>query len=105
MCTDYRWAIFGRHIGAIDRTHLSRSCGRRQHRAGKNGDSIEIDIPNRVIHLKISDEELAERRKAEEAKGKEAFKPIRDRKVSKALKAYASLVSSADKGAIRIIEE
>ncbi|MCW1735139.1 dihydroxy-acid dehydratase [Anaerorudis cellulosivorans] len=71
----------------------------------KNGDVIEIDIPNRTINLKITDEELSERRKAEEAKGKEAFKPIRDRKVSKTLKAYASLVSSADKGAIRIIEE
>ena len=70
----------------------------------KDGDIIEIDIPNRSINLKISDEELANRRKQEEAKGKDAFKPKRDRKVSKALKAYANLVSSADLGAIRIIE-
>lgn len=70
----------------------------------KDGDVIEIDIPNRSINLKISDEEMAIRRKQEEAKGKDAFKPKRDRQVSKALKAYANLVSSADLGAIRIIE-
>jgi dihydroxy-acid dehydratase len=68
-----------------------------------DGDPVEIDIPNRSIQLKISDAELNERRKAEEAKGVDAFKPKRDRKVSKALKAYALLVSSADKGAVRLI--
>ncbi|MFA6702239.1 MAG: dihydroxy-acid dehydratase [Dysgonamonadaceae bacterium] len=70
----------------------------------KDGDIIEIDIPNRSINLKVSDAELTERRKQEEAKGKDAFQPIRNRKISKALKAYASLVSSADKGAIRLID-
>jgi len=70
----------------------------------KTGDVIEIDIPNRSIRLKISDQELNERRKAEEAKGNKAFKPQRDRKVSKALKAYAQLVSSADLGAVRLID-
>ncbi|HQI42701.1 MAG TPA: dihydroxy-acid dehydratase, partial [Dysgonamonadaceae bacterium] len=70
----------------------------------KTGDVIEIDIPNRSIRLKISDKELNERRKAEEAKGNNAFKPQRDRKVSKALKAYAQLVSSADLGAVRLID-
>jgi dihydroxy-acid dehydratase len=68
-----------------------------------DGDIIEIDIPNRSIHLKISDSELAQRRADEMAKGKNAFKPNRDRQVSKALKAYAGMVSSADLGAIRII--
>lgn len=70
----------------------------------KDGDIIEIDIPNRIINLKVSDAELSERRNQEEAKGKDAFQPIRNRKISKALKAYASLVSSADKGAIRLID-
>lgn len=71
----------------------------------EDGDPIWIDIPNRVIELKISDAELNERRKKEEAKGKDAFKPLsRERYVSTALKAYASLVSSADQGAIRILE-
>lgn len=71
----------------------------------KDGDIIEIDIPNRSINAKISDEEFAIRRKAEEAKGKQAFQAVgRNREVSKALKAYASMVSSADKGAVRIIE-
>ncbi|MFV0469842.1 MAG: dihydroxy-acid dehydratase [Dysgonomonas sp.] len=70
----------------------------------RDGDIIEIDIPNRSINVKVSDEELNERRKEEEAKGKDAFKPNRDRAVSKALKAYASMVSSADLGGVRIIE-
>ncbi|PKQ60251.1 dihydroxy-acid dehydratase [Labilibaculum filiforme] len=68
----------------------------------QNGDKIEISIPKRSINVCISDEELAQRRKDEEAFGSEAFMPRgRNRKVSKALQAYARLVSSADKGAIR----
>nr|WP_319400340.1 dihydroxy-acid dehydratase [uncultured Carboxylicivirga sp.] len=71
----------------------------------KNGDPITIDIPNRKIELNISNEELAQRRKEEEAKGSKAFQPgDRVRNISKALKAYASLVSSADKGAVRLID-
>jgi len=69
----------------------------------RDGDIIEIDIPNRTINLKISEAELESRRNEEFAKGNEAFKPDRDRKISKALKAYASMVSSADKGGVRII--
>lgn len=69
-----------------------------------DGDIIEIDIPNRTINARVSDEEFAERRKAEEARGKDAFTAAgRDRKISKALKAYASMVTSADKGAVREI--
>jgi len=72
----------------------------------QNNDKIEIDITARSINLLISDEALEGRRKAEEAKGKKAWKPAsRDRKVSKALKAYAHFVSSADMGAIRLIDE
>lgn len=60
-----------------------------------DGDIIEIDIPNRSINVKLSDEELAQR----------PMTPVtRDRKVSKALRAYASMVSSADKGGVRIVE-
>ena len=71
----------------------------------KDGDIIEIDIPERSIRVRLSDEELAERRRAEEARGKNAFTPpFRQREVSKALKAYASMVSSADKGGVRIID-
>jgi dihydroxy-acid dehydratase len=70
----------------------------------KDGDIINIDIPNRTINVNLSDEELAARRKKELARGKDAFKPKdRNRVVSKALRAYASMVSSADKGAIRMI--
>ena len=71
----------------------------------KDGDIIEIDIPKRTINIKLSDGQLAERRSAEEARGKKAFTPAkRERNISKALKAYAAMVSSADKGAVRIIE-
>src|SRR5690554_2582800 len=69
----------------------------------REGDVIEIDIPRRSINLKISDEALQQRRVEEESKGVNAFKPQRDRNVSKALRVYASFVSSADKGAVRII--
>jgi len=71
----------------------------------QDGDIIEIDIPNRTINVLVSDEELNTRREAELARGKDAFKPKdRNRVVSKALRAYASMVSSADKGAVRMID-
>lgn len=70
----------------------------------KDGDIIEIDIPNRSINVKLSDNELDARLIEEMAKGNNAFKPDRDRKISKALRAYASMVSSADLGGVRIIE-
>lgn len=60
-----------------------------------DGDIIEIDIPNRSINVKLSDEELASR----------PMTPVtRDRHVPKSLKAYASMVSSADKGGVRIVD-
>lgn len=72
----------------------------------KDNDIIEINIPERSINVKLSDEELAKRRKAEEAKENKAFTaPYRRRIISKALKAYAKMVSSADKGGIRIVED
>jgi dihydroxy-acid dehydratase len=72
----------------------------------EEGDTIEIDIPKRSIHLVISDEELASRRVAMQTKGADAWKPVgRDRVVSKALKAYAALTTSADKGAVRDLEQ
>lgn len=72
----------------------------------EDGDTIEIDIPNRSIHLTISDADLQARREAMEAKGKDAWKPVgRERVVSKALQAYAALTTSADKGAVRDLEQ
>ena len=71
----------------------------------KDNDIIDIDIPNRTINLNISDKELEERREVENNKGKDAFKPQRDRVVSPALRAYAHFVTSADLGAIRQIED
>ena len=72
----------------------------------RDGDIIEINIPERSINVRLSDEELAERRKAEEARGKKAFTPpTRQREVWKALRAYGKMVSSADKGGVRIVED
>jgi dihydroxy-acid dehydratase len=68
----------------------------------RDGDIIDINIPERTINVKLTDDELAARRKAEEARGKDAFTPVgRDRQVSKALRAYAAMVTSADKGGVR----
>ncbi|MDO5625507.1 MAG: dihydroxy-acid dehydratase, partial [Pseudomonadota bacterium] len=66
----------------------------------QNGDRIRIDIPARTINVLVSDEELARRRAAQDAKGWKPAQP-RPRKVSAALKAYALLATSADKGAVR----
>ncbi|MFK0569691.1 dihydroxy-acid dehydratase [Endozoicomonas sp.] len=69
----------------------------------ENGDIIRIDIPNRSIDVRLSDEEFTARRTAMDAKGKDGWKPVksRPRRVSTALKAYARMVTSADKGAVR----
>ena len=69
----------------------------------EEGDCIAIDIPNRSIKLLVTDEVLAARRKAMEAKGKDAWKPskARPRKVSQALRAYAAFATSAARGAVR----
>jgi dihydroxy-acid dehydratase len=66
----------------------------------RNGDRIRIDIPNRRIDVLLSDEVLAQRRAEQDAIGWKPAQP-RQRKVSAALKAYAKLVMSADKGAVR----
>lgn len=70
----------------------------------RDNDIIEINIPDRTIQVLLSDEELEKRREEELKRGDKAFTPpYRKREVSKALKAYASMVSSADKGAVRIV--
>lgn len=70
----------------------------------RNGDEIEINIPERLIRVNISNEELEKRNSEELAKGTKAFQPVsRKRNISQSLRAYASLVSSADKGAVRTI--
>lgn len=73
----------------------------------EEGDEIQIDIPNRSIHMNVTPEVIAERRSAMEAKGADAWKPTekRSRVVSAALKAYAALTTSADKGAVRDLSQ
>jgi len=72
----------------------------------EDGDTIEIDIPKRSINLAVSDKEMASRRSAMEMRGEAAWKPVkRDRVVSKALQAYAALTTSADKGAVRNLDQ
>ena len=72
----------------------------------EDGDRIEIDIPNRKINLAVSDEEMQRRRDAMNAKGTAAWKPAgRNRVVSPALRAYAALTTSADRGAVRDVSQ
>ncbi len=72
----------------------------------EEGDTIEIDIPNRTIRVVLGDNELAERRATMELKGPDAWKPgKRDRKVSNALKAYAAMTTSASRGAVRDVSQ
>ena len=72
----------------------------------EEGDIMEIDIPARRMHLAVSDEVLASRRAAMEAKGAAAWQPAkRDRKVSQALLAYAALTTSAARGAVRDVSQ
>ncbi|MDT0189641.1 dihydroxy-acid dehydratase [Rothia terrae] len=70
----------------------------------EHGDEIEIDVHNRILRVNVSDAELAERRAK---KGDAPWKPTkpREREVSKALRAYASMVTSADKGGVRVVPE
>jgi dihydroxy-acid dehydratase len=69
----------------------------------ENGDLIEINIPARSVNVMLSEEELAARREAMEARGDKAWQPMepRPRKISAALKVYAKMTTSADKGAVR----
>ncbi len=71
----------------------------------EEGDIIEIDIPNRKIHLAVDDKELEARRDTMMKKGDKAWKPeeVRKRKITKALRAYAAMTTSASKGAVRQI--
>jgi dihydroxy-acid dehydratase len=72
----------------------------------QDGDTIEIDIPARKIHLAVDEAELKRRRDAMQAKGDKAWKPAkRARKVSTALKAYAALTTSAARGAVRVVKD
>jgi dihydroxy-acid dehydratase len=70
----------------------------------RNGDMIRIDIPSRTVDVMLDQQELDRRRKKAD-QDPEGWKPERERLVSQALKAYASMVSSADRGAIRIVRE
>lgn len=73
----------------------------------EEGDMIDIDIPNRTIEIRVSDDVLAERRAAMDAKGKAGWKPVeeRSRKVSRSLRAYAAMATSASRGAVRDVDQ
>jgi dihydroxy-acid dehydratase len=72
----------------------------------QEGDLIEIDIPNRRLHLAVSEQDLAERRQAMDARGAHAWRPVgRQRLVSQALQAYAALTTSAAHGAVRDLSQ
>ena len=95
MCFDYRWTFQWWNFRIEYRTYISEAAAGGNIGKIVDGDIIEIDIPARTINVRLTDEELAAR----------PMTPVtRDRYVPKSLKAYASMVSSADKGAVRIID-
>ena len=67
----------------------------------RDGDMIDIDIPNRTVNLRVDDAELERRRAAEDQREGGWKPPVRRRQVSAALQAYAAMATSADKGAVR----
>ena len=72
----------------------------------EEGDTIDIDIPRRVLRVNLTERELRQRRERMEARGDKAWKPVdRERVVSKALEAYAAMATSASRGAVRDLEQ
>jgi dihydroxy-acid dehydratase len=73
----------------------------------REGDIVEIDIPNRSINVRLTDEELDARRVEMDALGSAAWKPTkpRDRVISQALRAYGAMTTSAAKGAVRDVSQ
>ena len=73
----------------------------------EEGDTIDINIPNRTINVAVDDAELQRRRNAMDAKGKDAWKPVapRTRVITQALRAYAALTTSAARGAVRDVSQ
>ncbi len=73
----------------------------------EEGDTIDINIPNRTINVVVDDAELQRRRNAMDAKGKDAWKPAapRTRVITQALRAYAALTTSAARGAVRDVSQ
>jgi dihydroxy-acid dehydratase len=70
-----------------------------------DNDIIEIDIPARSVNVVLPQGELERRKQKETERGDKAFTPVsRNRQISKALQAYASMVTSADKGAVREVK-
>ncbi|MYB02725.1 MAG: dihydroxy-acid dehydratase, partial [Acidimicrobiaceae bacterium] len=67
----------------------------------RDGDTIDIDIPNRTVNLRVDDAELTRRRQQEDASPAGWSPRARQRQVSAALRAYAAMATSADKGAVR----
>lgn len=71
----------------------------------EEGDQIRIDIATRVLELLVSEEELERRRTVMEGRGSAAWKPVRDRTVTQALRAYAAMTTSAARGAVRDVSQ
>ena len=71
----------------------------------RNGDIMDIDIPNRALNIRLDEAELRQRRQEENDRGALAWKPCRERHVPETLRAYALLAASADKGAVRVLPD
>ena len=107
LCAAYRRPLFRRHFGPEYRSRFAGSGQRRRDRTGAGRRPHRDRHPESQHQPGVSDAELAKRRAAMEAKGKQAWKPAaeRTRRVSPALRAYAAMVTSADKGAVRDVSQ
>ena len=102
--THNRWPFFRRYLRPVDRSHFTEAAAGGELALIRTGDRIEIDVPGRKLNVILSEKEMETRAAEERNRGEKAYKPAtRNRVISGALKAYSSLVSSADTGAVRII--
>ena len=104
------FAIASGHVRTLEPVVIAPTATfhKRRHSAlVETGDSILIDIPNRGITLETPEAVIAERRAAQLARGKNAWKPSeqRQRQVSPALRAYAAMTTNAARGAVRDVSQ
>ena len=104
MCLDYRRPLLRRYFRPIYRTHLPEAAHQGLIGLIENGDTISINIHERELTLDV-DEEVLKRRRAAQEQRESPWTPVsRNRPITKALRAYAAMATSADRGAVRVVD-
>ena len=104
LCVGHRRPVFRWHVGPVHRARFAGGGRGRVIGLVVDGDLVELDIPERKISLRVSDEELAARRVAEEKRDRPFTPRDRRRPVTAALRAYASMATAASDGAYRVVD-